>query len=146
MLKTWFSDPFPMLSSFIMNCYANYCSCSFSPRQKIPCYSLCNLCFSNILLWKPKDKLTKQTKVNMKVTFPVMSYLSSSEKKAWKKNSGLYGIFFFFFFFFSGSLLQRFLSYSHLYPQFKYMTFIYSQPFKIKQSWKGRQIHKKYTK
>ena len=35
----------------------------------------------------------------MKVTFPVMSYLSSSEKKAWKKNSGLYGIFFFFFFF-----------------------------------------------
>ena len=98
MLKTWFSDPFPMLSSFIMNCYANYCSCSFSPRQKIPCYSLCNLCFSNILLWKPKDKLTKQTKVNMKVTFPVMSYLSSSGKKAQKKNSGLYGFFFFFFF------------------------------------------------
>ena len=71
----------------------------FQSKTKIPCYSLCNLCFSNIVLWKPKDKLTKQTKVNMKVTFPVMSYLSSSGKKARKKNSGLYGIFFFFFFF-----------------------------------------------
>ena len=27
------------------------------------------------------------------------------------------------------SLLQRSLLYSRLYPQFKYMTFIYSQPF-----------------
>ena len=40
------------------------------------------------------------------------------------------------FFFFSGSLLQRFLSYSHLYPQFKYMTFIYSQQFKINKAGK----------
>ena len=143
LLKTWFSDPFSMLFHYELLC--ELLQLQFQSQTKIPCYSLWNLCFSNILLWQPKDKLTKQTKVNMKVTFPVMSYLSSSEKKAWKKNSGLYGIFFFFFFF-SGSLLQRFLSYSHLYPQFKYMTFIYSQPFKIKQSWKGRQIHKKYTK
>ena len=73
LLKTWFSDLFPMFSSFIMNCYVNYCSCSFSPRQKIPCYLLPNLGFSNILLWQPKDKLTKQTNMNMKVIFPVMS-------------------------------------------------------------------------
>ena len=29
------------------------------------------------------------------------------------------------------SLLRRSLSYSRLYPQFKYMTFIFSQPFKL---------------
>ena len=62
----------------------------------------------------------------MKVTFPVMSYLSSSGKKARKKIQAYMG----FFFFFSGSLLQRFLSYSRPYPPFKYMTFIYSQLFK----------------
>ena len=72
----------------------------FQSKTKIPCYSLCNLCFSNILLWKPKDKLTKQTKVNMKVTFPVMSYVNSSENKAWKKIQAYMGFFFFFFFFF----------------------------------------------
>ena len=70
----------------------------FQSKTKIPCYLLRNLGFSNILLWKPKDKLTKQTKVNMKVTFPVMSYLSSSGKKARKKIQAYMGFFFFFFF------------------------------------------------
>ena len=72
LLKTWFSEPFSMLSSFIRNCY---CSCSFSSnsKTKIPCYLLHNHGFSNILLWQPKDKLTKQTNMNMKVIFPLMS-------------------------------------------------------------------------
>ena len=98
LLKTWFSDPFSMLFHYELLC--ELLQLQFQSQTKIPCYSLWNLCFSNILLWQPKDKLTKQTKVNMKVTFPVMSYLSSSGKKARKKNSGLYEIFFFFFFFF----------------------------------------------
>ena len=34
----------------------------------------------------------------MKVTFPVMSYISSSEKKARKKIKAYMGFFFFFFF------------------------------------------------
>ena len=94
LLKTWFSDPFSMLFHYELLC--ELLQLQFQSQTKIPCYSLWNLCFSNILLWQPKDKLTKQTKVNMKVTFPVMSYVSSSGKKARKKNSGLYGIFFFF--------------------------------------------------
>ena len=81
LLKTWFSDPFSMLFHYELLC--ELLQLQFQSKTKIPCYSLRNLGFSNILLWQPKDKLTKQTNMNMKV----------------KKNSGLYGIFILFYFF-----------------------------------------------
>ena len=75
----------------------------------------------------------------MKVTFPVMSYISSSEKKARKKIKAYMGFFFFFFF----RLITAKISFVFiLYPPFKYMTFIYSQPFKTN---KVEKVNK-YTK
>ena len=48
-----------------------------------------------------KRQANKTNKPEYESDLPINEdYLSSSEKKAWKKNSGLYGFFFFFFFFF----------------------------------------------
>ena len=85
--------------------------------------------------------LTVDKDVNMKAIFAVMNTTWAVAKIGREKNSGLYGIwthdrtglnFFQAFFFTTAQVvftIAQSLLYSRLYPQFKYMTFKYSQSF-----------------
>ena len=81
----------------------------------------------------------------MKVTFPVMSYFKAVvERRPEKKIQAYMGFFFFFFFFrlITAKISFIFMSLSAIQIyDFHIFTAVLN-----KQSWKGKQIHKKYTK
>ena len=77
-----------------------------------------------------KRQANKTNKPEYESDLPINEdYLSSSEKKAWKKNSGLYGFFFFFFFFFQAHYCKDFF-HIHIFIRSSNIWLSYSQPFK----------------